>query len=186
MGRSQLASTNDSLQAWPQSPPISSSLASSVENTLQHLFLVRNSLIKINGSARLDPNTTTGDGIGAEVSESVREIFKADNVPIEWEQVDVSGVESGDKHSEELFRESVASLKRNKIGLKGTIEELPPPDELLLKIHRYPTHTRCTIWSRLLQRRSPSRTRHLRQHRPHQEHPRLRHSPQERRLLHHP
>jgi len=62
-----------------------------------------------------------GDGIGAEVSESVREIFKADNVPIEWEQVDVSGVESGDKHSEELFRESVASLKRNKIGLKGIL-----------------------------------------------------------------
>lgn len=53
------------------------------------------------------------------MSESVREIFKADNVPIEWEQVDVSGVETGDKHAEELFRESIASLKRNKIGLKG-------------------------------------------------------------------
>ncbi|KAF2650838.1 isocitrate dehydrogenase subunit 1 mitochondrial precursor, partial [Lophiostoma macrostomum CBS 122681] len=62
-----------------------------------------------------------GDGIGAEVSESVREIFKADNVPIEWEQVDVSGVETGDKHSEELFRESIASLKRNKLGLKGIL-----------------------------------------------------------------
>lgn len=53
------------------------------------------------------------------MSESVKEIFKADNVPIEWEQVDVSGVETGDKHSEELFRESIASLKRNKLGLKG-------------------------------------------------------------------
>lgn len=61
----------------------------------------------------------SGDGIGAEVAESVKTIFKADNVPIEWEQVDVTGVESGDKHSEELFRESIASLKRNKIGLKG-------------------------------------------------------------------
>lgn len=61
-----------------------------------------------------------GDGIGAEVAESVKAIFKADNVPIEWEQVDVTGVESGDKHSEELFRESIASLKRNKLGLKGT------------------------------------------------------------------
>lgn len=58
------------------------------------------------------------------MSESVREIFKADNVPVEWEQVDVSGVESGDKHSEELFRESIASLKRNKIGLKGTMSRL--------------------------------------------------------------
>ncbi|KAF1995200.1 isocitrate dehydrogenase subunit 1 mitochondrial precursor [Amniculicola lignicola CBS 123094] len=62
-----------------------------------------------------------GDGIGAEVSESVREIFKADNVPVEWEQIDVSGVETGNKHSEELFREAIASLKRNKIGLKGIL-----------------------------------------------------------------
>lgn len=28
-----------------------------------------------------------GDGIGAEVSESVREVFKADAVPVEWELV---------------------------------------------------------------------------------------------------
>ncbi|KAI8935916.1 isocitrate dehydrogenase (NAD(+)) idh1 [Plenodomus lindquistii] len=62
-----------------------------------------------------------GDGIGAEVSESVKEIFKADNVPIEWEQVDVSGVDSGNIHSEELLRESIASLKRNKLGLKGIL-----------------------------------------------------------------
>lgn len=60
-----------------------------------------------------------GDGIGAEVAESVKTVFKADNVPIAWEQVDVTGVESGDKRSEDLFRESIASLKRNKIGLKG-------------------------------------------------------------------
>ncbi|KAI9874156.1 MAG: isocitrate dehydrogenase (NAD(+)) idh1, partial [Watsoniomyces obsoletus] len=61
------------------------------------------------------------DGIGAEVSESVKEIFKADNVPVEWEQVDVSGVDSGNVHSEELLRESIASLKRNKLGLKGIL-----------------------------------------------------------------
>ncbi len=61
-----------------------------------------------------------GDGIGTEVAESVKTVFKADNVPIQWEQVDVTGVESGDKHSEELFRESIASLKRNKLGVKGT------------------------------------------------------------------
>ncbi len=72
----------------------------------------------------LIPFTSTGDGIGAEVAESVKTIFKADNVPIEWEQVDVSGVETGDKHSEELFRESIASLKRNKLGLKGMVS--PP------------------------------------------------------------
>ncbi|KAE8376854.1 hypothetical protein BDV26DRAFT_264890 [Aspergillus bertholletiae] len=62
-----------------------------------------------------------GDGIGAEVAESVKTIFKADNVPIEWEQVDVSGVDAGNKHSEELFKESIASLRRNKLGLKGIL-----------------------------------------------------------------
>lgn len=55
------------------------------------------------------------------MSESVKAIFKADNVPIEWEQIDVSGVETGGKHSEELFRESINSLKRNKLGLKGIL-----------------------------------------------------------------
>ncbi|PGH18737.1 isocitrate dehydrogenase [NAD] subunit 1, mitochondrial [Helicocarpus griseus UAMH5409] len=62
-----------------------------------------------------------GDGIGAEVAESVKTIFKADNVPIEWEQVDVTGLDAGNKHSEELFKESIASLRRNKLGLKGIL-----------------------------------------------------------------
>ncbi|KZF24662.1 isocitrate dehydrogenase [NAD] subunit 1 mitochondrial precursor [Xylona heveae TC161] len=62
-----------------------------------------------------------GDGIGAEVAESVKTVFKADNVPVEWEQIDVSGVETGNKHAEELFRESLASLRRNKLGLKGIL-----------------------------------------------------------------
>ena len=62
-----------------------------------------------------------GDGIGAEVAESVKTVFKADNVPVEFEQVDVSGLDSGDKHSEELFHESICSLQRNKLGLKGIL-----------------------------------------------------------------
>ncbi|KAL2757298.1 hypothetical protein ACRALDRAFT_1067920 [Sodiomyces alcalophilus JCM 7366] len=62
-----------------------------------------------------------GDGIGAEVAESVKTVFKADNVPIEWEQVDVSGVDASSERTEQLFRESVASLRRNKLGLKGIL-----------------------------------------------------------------
>ncbi|KAI5857880.1 hypothetical protein BZA05DRAFT_108840 [Tricharina praecox] len=62
-----------------------------------------------------------GDGIGAEVSESVKTIFKQDNVPVDWEQVDVTGVQSGKVDPELLFRESVNSLKRNKVGLKGIL-----------------------------------------------------------------
>ncbi|KAG6208664.1 isocitrate dehydrogenase (NAD(+)) idh1 [Claviceps purpurea] len=62
-----------------------------------------------------------GDGIGAEVAESVKTIFKADNVPIDWEQIEVSGMVDGAGRTEDAFRESVASLKRNKLGLKGIL-----------------------------------------------------------------
>ncbi|KAI5810231.1 hypothetical protein DFH27DRAFT_589685 [Peziza echinospora] len=62
-----------------------------------------------------------GDGIGAEVTESVKTIFKHENVPVEWEQIDVTGVVTGKQHSEVLFRESVQSLKQNKVGLKGIL-----------------------------------------------------------------
>ncbi|KAK1757867.1 mitochondrial isocitrate dehydrogenase [Echria macrotheca] len=64
-----------------------------------------------------------GDGIGAEVAESVKTIFKADNVPITWEQVEVSGLDEGkpSARTEEAFNEAVASLRRNKLGLKGIL-----------------------------------------------------------------
>lgn len=57
-----------------------------------------------------------GDGIGAEITDSVKEIFESINVPIEWEQYDVSGETTG---GEALFRQAMDSLKRNKVGLKG-------------------------------------------------------------------
>ena len=57
-----------------------------------------------------------GDGIGAEITDSVKEIFNHVNAPIEWEQYDVSGVSST---GEALFRQAMESLKRNRVGLKG-------------------------------------------------------------------
>jgi isocitrate dehydrogenase (NAD+) len=57
-----------------------------------------------------------GDGIGAEITDSVKEIFEHVNAPIEWEQFNVSGVSSA---GESLFKEAVESMKRNKVGLKG-------------------------------------------------------------------
>lgn len=79
------------------------------------------------------------------MAESVKTVFKADNVPIQWEQIDVTGVESGDKHSEELFRESIASLKRNKLGLKGMLLNKWQGNSLILI--RNTTHAGGTIWS---------------------------------------
>ena len=39
-------------------------------------------------------------------------------MPVEFEQYDVSGLTSED---DSLFQESLASLRRNKVGLKGTL-----------------------------------------------------------------
>lgn len=125
-----------------------------------------------------------GDGIGAEVAESVKTVFKAENVPVEWEQIDVSGVDTGDKHSEELFRESIASLKRNKIGLKGkailryATAELTQP--------RDPSYTCVPVRSPVLQRCVTARARYIRINCPHQEHPRLQNPPRQCGSLHHP
>lgn len=58
-----------------------------------------------------------GDGIGAEITDSVKEIFDHVNAPIEWEQYDVSGMSSS---GEALFKQAMDSLKRNRVGLKGT------------------------------------------------------------------
>lgn len=58
-----------------------------------------------------------GDGIGQEVANSVKEVFMAANVPVEFEQYNVSGLSEED----DLFKESVESLRRNKVGLKGSI-----------------------------------------------------------------
>lgn len=57
-----------------------------------------------------------GDGVGAEITDSVKEIFEAVNAPIEWDQYNVSGMSST---GESLFMEAMESLKRNKVGLKG-------------------------------------------------------------------
>jgi Isocitrate/isopropylmalate dehydrogenase len=57
-----------------------------------------------------------GDGIGQEITESVKDIFESVNAPIEWEQYDVSGMSSS---GEALFKQAMESLKRNKVGLKG-------------------------------------------------------------------
>lgn len=44
-------------------------------------------------------------------------------MPIEWEQIDVSGLDNGGngRSPEDMFKESVASLRRNKLGLKGIL-----------------------------------------------------------------
>lgn len=62
-----------------------------------------------------------GDGIGNETADSVKTIFKQVNVPVNFEQIDVSGVPKDGKSGVEQFKEGISSLKRNKVGLKGIL-----------------------------------------------------------------
>lgn len=55
-----------------------------------------------------------GDGVGKEVTDSVVKIFENENIPIDWETVDISGLDNT-----ENVQKAVESLKRNKVGLKG-------------------------------------------------------------------
>jgi isocitrate dehydrogenase (NAD+) len=59
-----------------------------------------------------------GDGVGKEITSSVKEIFDTANVPVEFEEFAVSG-ENDPTDSE--FRKAMDSLRRNKVGLKGKV-----------------------------------------------------------------
>ncbi|GAA5887878.1 hypothetical protein JCM16303_007368 [Sporobolomyces ruberrimus] len=59
-----------------------------------------------------------GDGVGREITQSVEEIFEHTNVPVEFEKFNVSGETPEDAA---VFKRSMDSLRRNKVGLKGIL-----------------------------------------------------------------
>src|SRR5918998_588919 len=59
-----------------------------------------------------------GDGIGPEVSGAARRVIDATGVPIEWE-VREAGLTALESQGDVLPEETLASLKRNTVGLKG-------------------------------------------------------------------
>ncbi|KAG0709701.1 hypothetical protein DFH29DRAFT_885420 [Suillus ampliporus] len=60
-----------------------------------------------------------GDGIGPEISESIKDIYAAANVPIEWEEVSVTPVVKGGKTV--IPDAAVNSIKKNTVALKGPL-----------------------------------------------------------------
>lgn len=62
-----------------------------------------------------------GDGIGPEISQAVRTVFEAADVPIEWDVVDVKPVRLVDGRMG-ISPSTISTIKKNKIGLKGPLE----------------------------------------------------------------
>ncbi|KAG2141762.1 uncharacterized protein EDB93DRAFT_1294067 [Suillus bovinus] len=63
-----------------------------------------------------------GDGIGPEISESVKDIYAAAKVPIEWEEVSVTPVLKGGKTV--IPDVAINSVKKNTVALKGAVLKL--------------------------------------------------------------
>ncbi|PRY11027.1 isocitrate dehydrogenase (NAD+) [Pontibacter ummariensis] len=61
-----------------------------------------------------------GDGIGPEITEAVKAIFSAANVPLTWEEEN-AGQTTFDAVGELIPSTLIASLKKNKVALKGPI-----------------------------------------------------------------
>jgi isocitrate dehydrogenase (NAD+) len=61
-----------------------------------------------------------GDGIGPEIVESVKKIFKAAGVQIEWEEMD-AGITAFEKHGEVLPDFTLESIRYNKVALKAPL-----------------------------------------------------------------
>ncbi|KXJ92393.1 isocitrate dehydrogenase [Microdochium bolleyi] len=60
-----------------------------------------------------------GDGIGPEISQSVKDIFAAAKAPISWEPVDVTPRLVDGKTT--IPSETIESIQRNKVALKGPL-----------------------------------------------------------------
>jgi isocitrate dehydrogenase (NAD+) len=61
-----------------------------------------------------------GDGIGPEITESVKQIFSAANVPIEWEEEN-AGQTTLEQRGELIPESLLSSIRSNKVALKGPI-----------------------------------------------------------------
>ncbi|MDX5444146.1 MAG: NAD-dependent isocitrate dehydrogenase [Hymenobacteraceae bacterium] len=61
-----------------------------------------------------------GDGIGPEITEAVKAIFSAANVPVTWEEEN-AGQTTFESKGELIPQSLLASLERNKIALKGPL-----------------------------------------------------------------
>lgn len=61
-----------------------------------------------------------GDGIGREVTDSMKAVVKAAGIDVNWEEV-IAGSEAIDKYGSPLPDEVIDSIKKNKIAIKGPI-----------------------------------------------------------------
>lgn len=103
--------------------PIRKNIISFSQNKLATRYnLSKNFTSSTKGSSQIHKVTLfRGDGIGPEISQAVVDIFKCAKVPIEWEdhRIHSTAVTS---EGDLISKESLDSVLRNKVALKGPFE----------------------------------------------------------------
>ena len=59
-----------------------------------------------------------GDGIGPEITQTVKDVFKSASVPIEWDEIPC-GIDEFEKTGKLIPDELDDSLEHNRVALKG-------------------------------------------------------------------
>ena len=63
-----------------------------------------------------------GEGIGPEVTQSVMGVFRAADVPVEWEMFDNLFDPFTHQEYPGIFQELIGSISRNRVALKGPLQ----------------------------------------------------------------
>ncbi|KAF8461698.1 isocitrate dehydrogenase subunit 2 [Kalaharituber pfeilii] len=91
--------------------------------TVRWFYATEKKIGMFNGKKKANGNYTVtfieGDGIGPEISKSVKEIFAAAEAPIDWEPVDVTPVIKDGRTA--IPDEAIDSVRRNLVALKGPL-----------------------------------------------------------------
>lgn len=76
------------------------------------------SQLKAKYGGRFMVSMLPGDGIGPEMMDYVKQVFRAGNVPVDFEVVNLDSA----KEDVDLLAEAITSIKRNGVAIKGNIE----------------------------------------------------------------
>ncbi|CAG7848684.1 Isocitrate dehydrogenase [NAD] subunit 2, mitochondrial; AltName: Full=Isocitric dehydrogenase; AltName: Full=NAD(+)-specific ICDH; Flags: Precursor [Serendipita indica DSM 11827] len=74
---------------------------------------------KKDASGKYTVTLIPGDGIGPEISQSIKDIYTAAKVPIQWEEVDVTPILVNGKTA--IPDAAIQSVKKNTVALKGPL-----------------------------------------------------------------
>ncbi|KAL9069363.1 MAG: hypothetical protein Q9157_006186 [Trypethelium eluteriae] len=103
--------------------PSASSRAAKQSHRRAYAIPIEEKVAKFPGKKGPDGNFTVtlieGDGIGPEISQSVKDIFAAAKVPIKWESVDVTPILKDGKTA--IPDDAISSVRRNFVALKGPL-----------------------------------------------------------------